>query len=157
VNAGHLLRRDDHHPLGNICARPRLDWLLGRRALPPPGIRPPRLPLITSWAIPFDEITHLELYVGPWNEGSSQAADAPGYHLNPDPDPTTGGGNAIRVTVGECVLSTVDRFDEIPGIGAHTAQAILAEAGLDMSRFPIPEHLVSWAKLCPHRHPKTGA
>jgi transposase len=71
---------------------------------------------------------------------------------NPDPDATAGGANPIRVepaTVAECVLSTVERLDEIPGIGAHTAQAILAEIGVDMSRFPTPEHLVSWAKLCP--------
>jgi transposase len=31
----------------------------------------------------------------------------------------------------------------------HNAQDILAETGLDMSRFPTPEHLVSWARLCP--------
>jgi transposase len=29
------------------------------------------------------------------------------------------------------------------------AQAIIAEIGLDMSRFPTPAHLVSWAKLTP--------
>ena len=50
----------------------------------------------------------------------------------------------------ECArLSAVERLDEIPGIGAHNAQVIIAEIGLDMSRFPTPEHLVSWAKLCP--------
>ena len=46
-------------------------------------------------------------------------------------------------------LTAVERLDEIPGIGAHAAQVILAEIGLDMSRFPTPAHLVSWAKLCP--------
>jgi transposase len=51
--------------------------------------------------------------------------------------------------VAQCALSTVERLDEIPGIGVLNAQAILAETGLDMSRFPTPEHLVSWARLCP--------
>lgn len=46
-------------------------------------------------------------------------------------------------------LPAVARLDEIPGIGPRAAQIILAEIGLDMSRFPTPEHLVSWAKLCP--------
>jgi transposase len=41
------------------------------------------------------------------------------------------------------------RLDEVPGISAHGAQVILAEIGLDMSRFPTAGHLVSWAKLCP--------
>ncbi|MFE2183765.1 IS110 family transposase [Streptomyces sp. NPDC059455] len=42
-----------------------------------------------------------------------------------------------------------ERLDVVPGIGPATAQIILAEIGTDMSRFPTPEHLVSWAKLCP--------
>jgi transposase len=46
-------------------------------------------------------------------------------------------------------LPAVQRLAEIPGIGPTGAQAILAETGLDMTRFPTPEHLVSWAKLCP--------
>ena len=36
-----------------------------------------------------------------------------------------------------------------PGSAWHTAQVILAETGLDMSRFPTAGHLVSWAKLSP--------
>jgi transposase len=43
----------------------------------------------------------------------------------------------------------ITRLDEVPGISAHGAQVILAEIGLDMSRFPTAGHLVSWAKLCP--------
>lgn len=44
---------------------------------------------------------------------------------------------------------TVARLDEIPGIGPVAAAAILAEIGLDMTRFPTPGHLTSWAKFAP--------
>jgi transposase len=61
-------------------------------------------------------------------------------------------------------LSAVDRLAEIPGVGPVSAQLIVAELGMDMTRFPTPAHLVSWAKLCPrtiqsgpvHRGGKTG-
>jgi transposase len=43
----------------------------------------------------------------------------------------------------------IERLDEIPGVGPDTARVVLAEIGLDMSRFPTAAHLVSWAKLCP--------
>ena len=41
------------------------------------------------------------------------------------------------------------RLDEIPGIGPDAAAIIIAEIGLDMSRFPTPAHLASWAKFAP--------
>ena len=44
---------------------------------------------------------------------------------------------------------TVARIDEIPGIGITGAAAILAEIGLDMTRFPTPGHLCSWARFAP--------
>ena len=37
----------------------------------------------------------------------------------------------------------------MPGIAERAAQIIIAEIGLDMTRFPTPAHLVSWAKLSP--------
>jgi transposase len=40
-------------------------------------------------------------------------------------------------------------LDDIPGIGATTAHAIIAEIGVDMSRFPTAAHLASWAKFAP--------
>jgi transposase len=43
----------------------------------------------------------------------------------------------------------VRRLDEIPGIGATAAAAIVAEVGLDMTRFPTSGHLCSWAKVAP--------
>ena len=42
-------------------------------------------------------------------------------------------------------------MDESPGVSRATAQGIIAEIGLDMTRFSTPGHLVSWAKLSPHR------
>jgi transposase len=46
-------------------------------------------------------------------------------------------------------VSAVERLDEIPGIGPVAAAVIIAEIGLDMSRFPTPGHLASWAKFAP--------
>jgi transposase len=43
----------------------------------------------------------------------------------------------------------VERLDEIPGIGQLAAQLLLAELGVDMTRFPTAGHLVSWAKFAP--------
>jgi transposase len=44
----------------------------------------------------------------------------------------------------------------IPGIGPRAAQAILAETGVDMSRFPTAKHFASWARLCPGSHESAG-
>jgi len=46
-------------------------------------------------------------------------------------------------------LPAADRLDEIPGLGREAAAALIAEIGLDMSRFPTPQSLVSWAGLTP--------
>jgi transposase len=47
------------------------------------------------------------------------------------------------------VLPAVTRLAEIPGISEDLARTVIAETGLDMSRFPTAAHLVSWAGLCP--------
>jgi transposase len=46
-------------------------------------------------------------------------------------------------------LPAVDRLAEIPGVSPALARAIIAETGLDMTRFPTAAHLVSWAGLVP--------
>jgi len=43
----------------------------------------------------------------------------------------------------------VARLDQIPGVGATTAAVIIAEVGVDMTRFPTPAHLSSWARFAP--------
>jgi transposase len=45
--------------------------------------------------------------------------------------------------------NAVERLDEVTGIGVIGAQVIIAEIGLDMTRFPTPNHLVSWARYAP--------
>jgi transposase len=41
------------------------------------------------------------------------------------------------------------RLDAIPGVGPVAARVIIAEIGTDMTRFPTPAHLASWAKFAP--------
>ncbi len=48
------------------------------------------------------------------------------------------------------------RLDEIPGIGPIAAATIIAEIGVDMSRFPTAAHLCSWAKFAPGINSSAG-
>ena len=50
---------------------------------------------------------------------------------------------------GAPVLAAAQRLAEIPGVSPELARAIIAETGLDMTRFPAAAHLVSWAGLAP--------
>jgi transposase len=54
----------------------------------------------------------------------------------------------IDAQLGE-LAPVVDRLDAIPGVGPIAAQLILAEIGTDMTRFPTPAHLASWARFAP--------
>jgi transposase len=50
----------------------------------------------------------------------------------------------------------VRQLDEITGAGATVAQELIAEIGVDITRFPSAAHLVSWAKFCPQVHESAG-
>jgi transposase len=45
--------------------------------------------------------------------------------------------------------AAAERLDEVTGVGRIAAQAIIAEIGVDMGRFPTPGHLTSWARFAP--------
>jgi transposase len=78
-----------------------------------------------------DEIAAcLEEIPGAWGVDADGAA-------TPDPGP------------GAAVLPAAARLAEIPGVSDDLARMIIAEVGLDMSRFPTSGHLVSWAGLAP--------
>ncbi|CAN5781437.1 IS110 family transposase [soil metagenome] len=44
----------------------------------------------------------------------------------------------------------------IPGVSDLTAQTIIAEIGVDMSRFPTARHLAAWAGVAPASHESAG-
>jgi transposase len=69
------------------------------------------------------------------------ASDDPGDH-------GTGEHTEVAAIIGQA-LNAAQRLDEIPGISPQIAHVIVAEVGLDMTRFATAEHLASWAKLCP--------
>ncbi|MGH3919184.1 MAG: IS110 family transposase [Pseudonocardiaceae bacterium] len=65
----------------------------------------------------------------------------------------------LESTIEEMVApfaQVLDRLDEIPGIGTTGARVIIAEIGLDMSRFPTAAHLCSWAKFTPRIKESAG-
>jgi transposase len=45
---------------------------------------------------------------------------------------------------------------EVPGLDRRSVEVIIAETGADMSCFPSPAHLASWAGLCPGNHESAG-
>ena len=60
-------------------------------------------------------------------------------------------GKALTPIRQGCRLLTT-----IPGISDVTAQVMVAEIGVDMTRFPGSGHLVSWAGLCPRNDESAG-
>jgi transposase len=50
----------------------------------------------------------------------------------------------------------VERLKEIPGLSDRSAECVIAEIGLDMSRFPTAGHLLSWAGLVPRLDESAG-
>jgi transposase len=48
------------------------------------------------------------------------------------------------------------RLMSVPGIGKRSAEVIVSEIGVDMTRFPSAHHLASWAGLCPGHDESAG-
>jgi transposase len=49
-----------------------------------------------------------------------------------------------------------DLLMTIPGVKQRAAEVLIAEIGVDMSAFPTPKHLASWAKVCPGNDESAG-
>jgi transposase len=66
---------------------------------------------------------------------------------------------AVEVEIGDHLAPFADavaRLDAIPGVGPTAAAVIIAEIGIDMSRFPTPAHLASWARFAPGVNSSAG-
>ncbi len=95
----------------------------------------------------LDQIDALNAQIGKLTSRIEQLIAAIPAAQGIDADGTT--GPSAGTGPGAPALPATARLDEITGIGPEGAQAIIAEIGLDMGRFPTAGHLVSWAKLSP--------
>lgn len=50
----------------------------------------------------------------------------------------------------------LQRLDGIPGVAQRTAESLIAEIGADVTPFPSPGHLASWAGMCPGNNESAG-
>ena len=65
----------------------------------------------------------------------------------------------IDATVGKTLAPIRDSarlLTTLPGVSDLTAQVMVAEIGVDMSRFPTASHLISWTGLCPRSDESAG-
>jgi transposase len=84
-------------------------------------------------------------------------AELPSSTTGPDPgqptsDPTTPPDSTRDRSADQTAAirrGVTQRLADIPGVSIEAAQVIVAEIGLDMTRFPTAQHLVSWAHLSP--------
>ncbi len=62
---------------------------------------------------------------------------------------------AVRADL-DSFRSAIELVKTMPGLNDVSAQTVLSEIGIDMSRFPTDGHLISWACLCPRNDESAG-
>jgi transposase len=62
----------------------------------------------------------------------------------------------IRKYTKQAYEEAAKKLEALPGIGTKSAQAIIAEIGIDMGRFPTANHLCAWAGVAPGNNESAG-
>ncbi len=84
--------------------------------------------------------------------GSQSEQSPSGSQSEPEPSPVDQQPEQSPLTWAQAVVLLCS----IPGISQRAAEGILAEIGLQMSRFKSAKHLASWAGMCPGNHESAG-
>ncbi len=74
-------------------------------------------------------------------------------------DALEGAVRAVEARLGDALApfrAAVDRLITMPGVSETVARVLVAEIGVDMTRFPTAGHLISWAGLCPRLDESAG-
>jgi transposase len=107
----------------------------------------------------LDDLEELLAEVGEEIQRRLEELGAPEDTLPPSPG--DGEPPVTRITLAGAAVegaweAAVKRLQTIPGVGERIAQALVAEIGIDMGRFPTHRHLASWAAMCPGNNESGG-
>jgi transposase len=72
------------------------------------------------------------------------------------PAPATDGSASAEPAEPLTYARAIELLDTIPGIDRWLAEVMVAEMGIDMSRFPAAKHLASWAGVAPGNNESAG-
>ena len=92
----------------------------------------------------YEHLTHLEAMIKQFEGRIDEMLQEPALNA------AAAGDGVLPFPEAARLLTT------IPGIDECLAEAILAEIGTDMSRFPGPDNLCSWTGICPGNNESAG-
>ena len=100
-----------------------------------------------------EQLAHIDFLDGQIERISHEIAQRLTMMSQPPSSPPVGtatsDANESQESLPPTWSQAVTFLDSVPGIGPRAAEAILAEIGLDMSRFATANHLTAWAGLAP--------
>jgi len=100
-----------------------------------------------------EQIADISVEIGQRLEAMSQASPPPAQDAGDADTEVSGPDDDLAPLTWDEALALLDT---IPGVNRNVAEVMLAEMGLDMSKFPTANHLASWTGLAPGNHQSGG-